>query len=107
MKPKMNVQYSIVVTTQTCIAELLDIHEVARDVDLHPNMIRRFVTLGLIDPVHEKPKLIFDVSVVPRIQKILRLRNDLGINLNGIGLVFDLLDKISKLEEEIVHYKMK
>lgn len=103
----MSARYSIVVTSHTLITELLDIHDVARYVDLHPNVIRRFVTLGLIDPVHQKPKLIFDVSVVPRIQKILRLRNDLGINLNGIGLVFDLLDKISKLEEEVMHDKMK
>lgn len=107
MKSKMSTQYEIVVTTQTHIAELLDIHEVSRYVDLHPEIIRRFVSLGLIDPVQQQPKLIFEVSVVPRIKKILRLRNDLGINLNGIGLIFDLLDKIAALEEEAAHYSMK
>ena len=103
----MSAQYEIIVTTQTDISDVLDIHDVSRYVNLHPGIIHRFVSMGLIDPVQEKPKLCFDVSVVPRIKKILRLRNDLGINLNGIGLIFDLLDRIAALEEEAAHYKLK
>ena len=35
------------------------------------------------------------------IKNIERLRNDLGVNLPGIGLILDLLERISQLEKEI------
>ncbi|MBW1980042.1 MAG: hypothetical protein JRJ12_02370 [Deltaproteobacteria bacterium] len=68
---------------------------------MHPDMIRVFIRWGLLEPAVEEPEQLFPDTLVPRIWKIIRLRRDLGINLAGIGLVLDLLDRIEELEREL------
>lgn len=72
--------------------------------DIHPEMIIRFVQLGLVDPVgREKAEVewTFPVETVPLVRKIIRLRNQLGINYSGIGVVLELLSRIEALESRI------
>jgi hypothetical protein len=38
---------------------------------------------------------------VPLIAKIIRLRNELGINYSGVGVVLELLERINTLENRI------
>lgn len=89
----------------------LSFSEVARLAGIHPELLDRLVTLGLVDPVrsvpsaqaaHTSPEPLFEVATVLRIRRILRLRNELGVNWAGIGVVLDLLSRIEKLEQEIV-----
>jgi len=71
---------------------------------VHPGLIHRFVRLGLVDPVDlndEPEKWRFERDVVPQINKIIRLRNELGINYSGIGVILDLLERIDFLETRI------
>ncbi|MGC8719027.1 MAG: chaperone modulator CbpM [Thermodesulforhabdaceae bacterium] len=78
--------------------------EVAQQCGLHPELIDRFVSLGLIDPVCRDAgdgSWMFDESVVPIVKKIVRLRNELGINYAGIGVVLDLLSRLEALEERV------
>jgi DNA-binding transcriptional MerR regulator len=50
----------------------------------------------LIEPLQPKgAQLFFDASAVPRLRTIRRLRESLGINLAGVAVVLDLLDKFS------------
>ena len=44
---------------------------------------------------------LFGPEVVPRVKKIIRLRQDLGVNLPGIGVVLELLERIDNLEARI------
>jgi len=84
--------------------DFLRINEVASKCQMHPEMVRRFVRLGLIDPVYseEKPKqLLFRREVVPLIARIVRIRNELGINYLGVGVVLDLLGRIERLERQV------
>jgi chaperone modulatory protein CbpM len=71
----------------------------ARRSQVHPDMVRRLVALGLLrgrrDAVGELWFTTSDLAVVARIQ---RLRNGLGLNYAAIGLVLDLLDRIEELE---------
>ena len=83
---------------------LLSLEEVATRSRLHPDLLQRFVTLGLIDPVEGATDL-FRPEVIFRLQQILRLRRDLGINYNAAGLVLELLDRIERLEAELRHYQ--
>ena len=80
---------------------LLTIDELGRLVDLHPEILQRFVVFGLIDPEIDDPGPLFTDAMVVRVRKIQRLRADLGVNLAGCGLVLDLLDRIEQLEAEI------
>jgi DNA-binding transcriptional MerR regulator len=86
---------------------LLDIEEIGDLVGLHPEMVYKYYQLGLIDPHIERPVLLFEDSVVCRITKIMRLKNDLGVNLAGCGVVLELLDRINELENMLHLYELK
>jgi DNA-binding transcriptional MerR regulator len=44
--------------------------------------------------------MFFDAAAVPRLRTIRRLRENLGINVAGIAVVLDLLDKLAALQRE-------
>jgi DNA-binding transcriptional MerR regulator len=68
---------------------------------LHPDLVRRFVALGLIEPdTDASGKLWFRPSDVHTIARIERLRVGLSLNYAAIGLVMDLLDEIEELHAQ-------
>lgn len=85
--------------------KLLNIYEISSLVGLHPVMIEKLFRLGLIDPHVEEPELLFEDRIIARIDKIMRLKNDLGVNFAGCGLVLDLLEKIDELERKLLYYE--
>lgn len=87
--------------------KLLNISEISRFSGLHPMMIQKLFRLGLIDPEVYEPDLLFEDTVLARINKIMRIKNDLGVNLGGCGLVLDLLDKIAELERRLHYYERR
>jgi DNA-binding transcriptional MerR regulator len=68
---------------------------------LHPDLVHRFVALGLIEPDTDAAgKLWFRPSDVHTIARIERLRVGLSLNYAAIGLVMDLLDEIEELHAQ-------
>ena len=81
--------------------ERLTVDALAARVAMHPALVEQFVQFGLIEPLEwEGAKLLFDFSAVSRLRTIGRLRGSLGINLAGVAVVLDLLDKFSALQRE-------
>ena len=81
---------------------LLTLEEVATRCSLHPELVRRLMLLGVIDP-EEGAGEWFRPEVTLRLQRTLRLRRDLGVNYNAAALVLDLLDRIDALETRLRH----
>ena len=80
----------------------LPLETLATYTNLHPNVIECFVEYGLIEPAERIGKqLLFDDSAVLKVQKAMRLRSDLGINLAGIAVILDLVDRVRQLQREI------
>jgi len=44
-------------------------------------------------------------SIVPKVEKIIRLRQDLNINLEGIEVIFNLLDRVTEMDNEVVRLR--
>jgi chaperone modulatory protein CbpM len=66
---------------------------------LHPELVYRLVTLGLLEPVGTVGgRMAFDPRQVHVAARIRRLRSGLALNYAAIGLVLDLLDRIDELE---------
>ena len=87
----------------------LTLEAVAAHAGLHPMMVERFVELGLIEPVESQgATLLFDVSAVPRLRTIGRLRESLGINVAGVAVIMDLLDRFCALQRanESLHSRL-
>ncbi len=81
--------------------ELLTLEALASGAGIHPYLVERFVEYGLIEPLEwVGPLRLFDAAAVPRLRMIMRLRRDIGVNLPGIGVIMDLLDRLRALERE-------
>ena len=81
----------------------LTLSEVAYRCGLHPELIERLVGIGLIDYVERDGhgEILFNADVVPLLRSIVRLRNQLGVNYAGIGVILDLMARIESLENHI------
>ncbi|MFF1641731.1 chaperone modulator CbpM [Streptomyces sp. NPDC058246] len=80
-------------------ASRLSLDDVARRSGLRPDLIRRFVALGLVDTERDaEGHLVFDPTAPAVLARIQQLRSGLCFNYASIGLVLDLLDRISLLE---------
>jgi chaperone modulatory protein CbpM len=80
-------------------ASRLSLEAVARRSGLHPDLVSRFVALGLVDAERDAVgHLVFDPGAPAVLARIQRLRSGLCLNYASIGLVLDLLDRISLLE---------
>lgn len=68
----------------------------------HPEMVRRLVTLGLIDARRDLAgELWFSHDEVSALARVQRLRAGFALNYAAVGLVTDLLDRIAVLEAEL------
>jgi DNA-binding transcriptional MerR regulator len=77
--------------------------EVAYGSGLHPELIERFIRLGLIEFVDRTSdgEMFFEAGVIPLIRRIVRLRNELGVNYAGIGVILELMAQVESLSVRI------
>lgn len=80
----------------------LGLDAVALRSGIHPDLVRRFVALGLVDATRDATgRLWFAPSAPAALARIQRLRAALPLNYASLGLVVDLLDRISELEDAL------
>ena len=78
---------------------ILGLAAFAQATHMHPDLVRRFVALGLLDGWRDpQGGLWFAPSEVAAAAQIQRLRAGFSLNYAAIGLVVHLLDRISELE---------
>ena len=85
-------------------ARYINLREISVSCNVHPDFVDRLVRLGLIDPMTrsaDQNEWIFPADAVPLVRKIMRLRDELGINYTGVGVVLELLSRIEALETRI------
>jgi chaperone modulatory protein CbpM len=77
----------------------MSLERVANLSGTHPQLVRRFVALGLVDASQdESGRLWFGPGAPATVARVQRLRMGLSLNYAAIGLVLDLLDRIEELE---------
>lgn len=83
-------------------ANVYHISIVAQMVETHPQTLRTYERMGLVNPQRTSNNIRLyteeDVEVVRRIQ---HLTQDLGVNLAGVEVVFKLLREMERLKAEI------
>jgi len=81
--------------------QTLTLEELASRTGMHSALVQRFVEFGLIEPVERQGDVVlFAPSVIPRLRAISRLRKCFGMNLAGIAVTLDLIDKLWALKRE-------
>jgi DNA-binding transcriptional MerR regulator len=82
--------------------ERLTLEAAAERVGLHPVLVSRFVEFGLVEPAERTgAEVRFDSGCLRRFVTIARLRADLGVNLHGIAVILDLLDRLASQRCEL------
>lgn len=83
--------------------------ELAVHCGIHPDLIDRFIRLGLIDFMDRgrDGEALFSAEMIPLVRRILRLRNELGVNYAGIGVVLELMARLEALEDHIKELESK
>jgi chaperone modulatory protein CbpM len=77
----------------------LDLEAFARATATHPDLIRRLVALGLVEADRDVAgRLWFPPDQLAVVARIQRLRAGFALNYAAVGLVIDLLDRITALE---------
>jgi DNA-binding transcriptional MerR regulator len=77
----------------------LDLQSFSRAVGLHPEIVRRLVALGLLETTRTRTgELWFAPDQLAAAARIRRLRAGFGLNYAALGLVVDLLDRVTRLE---------
>jgi MerR family transcriptional regulator/heat shock protein HspR len=74
---------------------------VAQMLDVHPQTLRLYEREGLIRPSRTGGNTrLYSQDDVERVEKVLNLTRDLGVNLAGVDIILRLQHKIEALEAE-------
>jgi hypothetical protein len=81
-----------------------DLESFAHATGAHPELIRRLVTLGVLDAERDASgALWFTPAQLASVGRVQRLRAFFSLNYASLGLVCDLLDRIAALERAMQH----
>jgi MerR family transcriptional regulator/heat shock protein HspR len=72
--------------------------------EVHPQTLRLYERLGLIHPrrISDKNRL-YSQADIERLQQIQRLTQEMGVNLAGVEIILDLLEKMQRMHDEMEH----
>jgi MerR family transcriptional regulator/heat shock protein HspR len=70
--------------------------------DMHPQTLRMYEARGLIEPKRSpKGTRLYSHDDVERLRKIQEMTTELGMNLAGVERVFELEDKLGRLQRKV------
>ncbi len=70
--------------------------------DMHPQTLRMYEARGLIEPKRSpKGTRLYSQEDVARLRRIQEMTADLGMNLAGVERVFELEDKLARLQRKV------
>lgn len=75
--------------------------------DIETHFILQLFDNGLVDIVLKENSYYLPVKQLPKAEKIVRLYSELEINLEGIEVITQLLNRIEKMQAEIIYLKNK
>ena len=81
----------------------LTIHEVAFMIGTRKRIIERLISLELIQPTRVKPQPYFSPEILPRLRRLMRLHDQLGISWTSMGLVLELMEQVEQLKRRLEH----
>lgn len=75
---------------------------VAETYDVHPQTLRLYERLGLLKPSRSdgNTRLYTDADL-KRLETILNLTRDLGVNLAGVEVILDMREKMERMQAEM------
>lgn len=74
---------------------------VAARFEVHPQTLRLWEREGLLRPARSQGNTrLYDEDTCSRLETIITLTRDLGVNLAGVEIILNLKEQVAKLQEE-------
>lgn len=67
------------------------------ELGIHPDIAYQLAELGVVE-IHQG---LIPACQAARLQKVLRLRGGMGVNLPGAAIILELLERIEALQDEL------
>jgi MerR family transcriptional regulator, heat shock protein HspR len=78
------------------------ISAVSERFDIHPQTLRLYEREGLITPARSRGNTrLYDQATLIRLEQILTLTRDLGVNLAGVEVILNLQDQMIQMKAEL------
>jgi MerR family transcriptional regulator/heat shock protein HspR len=74
----------------------------AKMVGLHPQTLRHYESQGLVNPKRSDGNVrLYSPADIDRLRQIIRLTDELGVNLAGVQIILDMRERLERLQFEI------
>lgn len=73
----------------------------AKMVEMHPQTLRLYERLGLLKPARQGLNRLYSDYDIARLRQIQRLTQDMGVNLAGVEIILNLLERIEELQDQV------
>jgi DNA-binding transcriptional MerR regulator len=93
--------YRVDVVYGTGDSSEISLEDLAVACEVHPDVVMRYVRIGLVEPKSDQSGTVFTFGTLLRVRTILRLRRELGVNLNGAAVILDLTERVRRLQREL------
>lgn len=70
-------------------------------VGVHPQTLRLYERQGLVKPARRGSNRLYSESDIERLRQIQNLTQHMGVNLAGVEIILNLLDRVRLLEAEL------
>lgn len=81
--------------------------EISEQLNISQKLLTEMQEYGLFEVVQKQQQELIDQFALRKIEAACRLHHDLGINLPGVVLALELLDKIEMLHQQIAILERK
>lgn len=81
---------------------LLSVEELARAAGVQAGTLEVFVRYLLIQPsINTSAYQLFPTAVIDRVQQIVHLRQDLGVNFAGVAVILEMRERLERMQREL------
>ena len=91
-------KFYLQVIRQYCETENREDRICIDDLPFQPLLLERLAAIGFI----EIENRMITIEKVERVQRLLRIRKSLGVNLSGAAIIVELLERMEEMHDEIV-----
>ncbi len=88
----------VVITISTEEIRELTLDELCSACEVTPDFVADVIEQGVIEPL---PDLRFNEEALRKVRTVLRLQQDLEVNLPGAALIIDLMDELERLRKQL------
>jgi MerR family transcriptional regulator/heat shock protein HspR len=74
----------------------------AKMIGVHPQTLRHYENVGLVAPERSEGNIrLYSPADIDRLRQIIRLTDELGVNLAGVQIILDMRERLKELQLEM------